>query len=131
MKRSRGFRIRCRSAIVKSRVCQFCCVCLETAPMLLGFSIKVIAHALLPPDGLPCGSPSLEARGQDGIGGNGIEVLWGEVFADPLLLIGIVGMVRVGQNFQEMLVAPGSAAIFWGTGAFPGDAERIGLPVES
>src|SRR5512147_1950269 len=97
----------------------------------LNKEVKVIAHALLPPDGLPCGSPSLEARGQDGIGGNGIEVLWGEVFADPLLLIGIVGMVRIGQNFQEMLVAPGSAAIFWETGAFPGDAERIGLPVES
>jgi hypothetical protein len=72
----------------------------------------VIAHALLPPAGSPSGSPSLEARGQDGIGGNSVEVVWGEVFADPPLLVGIVGMVRIGQNFQEMLVAPGSATIF-------------------
>jgi hypothetical protein len=39
---------------------------------------------------------SSEARGEDGIGANSVEVVWGEVFVDPRALVGILGMSGVG-----------------------------------
>ena len=39
---------------------------------------------------------SPEARGEDGVGANSVEVVWAEVFVDPRALVGILGMSGVG-----------------------------------
>ena len=50
------------------------------------------------PKGRDCTASLLssEARGEDGIGANSVEVVWAEVFVDPRALVGILGMSGVG-----------------------------------
>ena len=48
-----------------------------------------------------------------------------ELFADPFDLFGAFGMRRIGQNVEQVLIAPGASAILWWTIALSADAGRI------
>ena len=68
---------------------------------------------------------SLEAGGDSGIGDFDDEVVRIELFANPLDLFGAFGMRRIGQNVEQVLIAPGASAILWWTIALSADAGRI------
>ena len=73
---------------------------------------------------------SVEAGSERHIGDFDGELIGVELFADPFDLFGTFRMSRIGQDFEQVLIAPRAAAIFWGTVARTGNAGRIGFPVE-
>jgi hypothetical protein len=56
----------------------------------------------------------------------GVELFGVELFADPFDLFGTFPMSRIGQDFEQVLIAPRAAAILQGTVARTGNAGRIG-----
>jgi len=54
---------------------------------------------------------SLEPSSEHGVGGVDGERVWIELFANPLDLLGVLGMLGVGENSHEMLIAPRTAAV--------------------
>src|ERR1700686_3596914 len=97
-----------------------------------GASSSVIAHPADFWDGQVLGwswvrgSFSLEAGGDRGVSHFDGELVRIELFADPLDLFGAFGMRRIGQNVEQVLIAPGASAILWRTVALSADAGRIG-----
>ena len=68
----------------------------------------------------------MEASGDCGIGDFDGELVRIELFADPLDLFGSFGMRRIGQNVEQVLIAPSASAILRRTVALSADAGRIG-----
>lgn len=73
---------------------------------------------------------SVEAGSEHRIGDFDCELIGIKLFADPLDLFGVFWMSGIGQNFEQVLIAPGTTAIFWGTIARSGNAGWIGFPLE-
>ena len=69
---------------------------------------------------------SSEAGGDRGVSDFDGELVRIELLADPLDLFGAFGMRRIGQNVEQVLIAPGASGILWRTVALSGDAGRIG-----
>ncbi len=65
---------------------------------------------------------SVEAGGERGVGdfdGEGVGI---KLVADPLASFGVFRMSGIEEDFEQVLVAPGTTAIFWRTVALSGEA---------
>jgi len=71
-------------------------------------------------------SRSLEPSSEHGVGGIDGERVWIELFANPLDLLGVLGMLGVGENSHEMLIAPRTAAVLGRTVDISGGPGRGG-----
>src|SRR4051812_32170944 len=71
-------------------------------------------------------SGAAEAGGESCVCDFGIEVLGVEVFAQPLTSLGVLWMSRIGEDFEQLTVAPGTTAILGWTPALPGGADGTG-----
>src|SRR5215213_9799161 len=67
-----------------------------------------------------------EAGGESCVCHFGIEVVGVEVFTQPLTSLGVLGMSRIGEDFEQLTVAPGAAAILGWTPALSGGADGTG-----
>src|SRR3954468_24335091 len=68
-------------------------------------------------------SGAAEAGGESCVCYFGIEVAGVEVFSQPLTSLGVLWMSRIGEDFEQLTVAPGTAAILGRTPAPPGGAD--------
>ncbi len=68
----------------------------------------------------------MEASGEHGISAVGMEVVRIEVFPQPLTALGVLWMSRIGEDFEQLTVAPGTAAILGRTLALSGGAGGTG-----
>jgi hypothetical protein len=71
-------------------------------------------------------SGAAEAGGKSCVCDFGIEVVWVEVFTQPLTSLGVLWMSRIGEDFEQLKVAPGAAAILGRTPALSGGADGTG-----
>src|SRR5215217_916889 len=62
-------------------------------------------------------SGAAEAGGESCVGDVGIEVVGVEVFTQPLTSLGVLGMSWIGEDFEQLKVAPGAATILGRTPA--------------
>jgi hypothetical protein len=67
-----------------------------------------------------------EAGGESCVCGFGIEVIRVEVFTQPLTSLGVLRMSRIGEDFEQLKVAPWAAAILGRTPALSGGADGTG-----
>ena len=67
-----------------------------------------------------------EAGGESCVCYFGIEVVGVEVFTQPLTPLGVLWMSRIGDDFEQLTVAPGAAAILGRTPALSGGADGTG-----
>ena len=56
-------------------------------------------------------SGAMEASGEHCVGDVGMEVVGVEVFPQPLTALGVLWMSRIGEDVEQLTVAPGTAAI--------------------
>src|SRR5215210_7380312 len=71
-------------------------------------------------------SGAAEAGGESCVCDFGIEVVGVEVFTQPLTSLDVLGMSRIGEDFEQLKVAPGAAAILGRTPALSGGAGGTG-----
>src|SRR5215210_9531038 len=71
-------------------------------------------------------SGAAEAGGESCVYDFGIEVVGVEVFTQPLTSLDVLGMSRIGEDFEQLKVAPGAAAILGRTPALSGGASGTG-----
>src|SRR5215212_11420064 len=71
-------------------------------------------------------SGAAEAGGESCVCDFGIEVVGVEVFTQPLTSLGVLWMSRIGEDFEQLTVAPGAAAILGRTPALSGGADGTG-----
>src|SRR5215213_10514806 len=71
-------------------------------------------------------SGAAEAGGESCVCYFGIEVAGVEVFTQPLTPLGVLWMSRIGEDFEQLTVAPGAAAILGRTPALSGGADGTG-----
>src|SRR3954465_2432935 len=71
-------------------------------------------------------SGAMEASGEHCVGDVGMEVVGVEVFPQPLTALGVLWMSRIGEDFEQLTVAPGTAAILGRTLALSGSADGTG-----
>src|SRR3954469_27689 len=71
-------------------------------------------------------SGAAEAGGENGVRDLGIEVVGVEVFTQPLASLGVLWMSRVGEDVEQLKVAPGAATILGRTPALSGGAGGTG-----
>src|SRR5215210_2329258 len=71
-------------------------------------------------------SGAAEAGGESCVCYFGIEVVGVEVFTQPLTPLGVLWMSRIGEDFEQLTVAPGAAAILGWTPALSGGADGTG-----
>ena len=73
---------------------------------------------------------SIEAGSERRIGDFDGELIGVELFSDPFDLFGTFRMSGVGQDLEQVLIAPRASAIFWRTAARTGNAGRIGFTLK-
>src|SRR4051812_50175180 len=71
-------------------------------------------------------SGAAEAGGESCVCDFGVEVVGVEVFTQPLTSLGVLWVSRIGEDFEQLTVAPGTAAILGRTPALPGGADGAG-----
>src|SRR3954464_12175723 len=71
-------------------------------------------------------SGAAEAGGENGVRDLGIEVVGVEVFTQPLASLGVLWMSRVGEDVEQLKVAPWAATILGRTPALSGGTGRTG-----
>src|SRR3954468_11365832 len=71
-------------------------------------------------------SGAAEAGGENCVCNFGIEVVGIEVFTQPLTSLGVLWMSRIGENFEQFKVAPGTATILGRTPALCGGTGGTG-----
>ena len=71
-------------------------------------------------------SGAMEASGEHCVGDVGMEVVGVEVFPQPLTALGVLWMSRIGEDVEQLTVAPGTAAILGRTLALSGSADGTG-----
>src|SRR3954468_11628825 len=75
-------------------------------------------------------SGAAEAGGENCVCNFGIEVVGVEVFTQPLTPLGVLWMSRIGEDFEQLAVAPGTATILGRTPALSGDANGTGQSLD-
>src|SRR3954465_15197429 len=76
-------------------------------------------------------SGAMEASGEHWGGDVGMEVVGVEVFPQPLTAFGVLWMSRIGEDVEQLTIAPGAATILGRTSALPGGADRTGQSLNS
>src|SRR3954453_8645056 len=71
-------------------------------------------------------SGAAEAGGESCVCDFGIEVVGVEVFPQPLTALGVLWMSRIGEDFEQLTVAPGTATILGQAPPLPGGADGAG-----
>jgi hypothetical protein len=71
-------------------------------------------------------SGAAEAGGENCVCNFGIEVVGVEVFTQPLTSLGVLWMSRIGEDFEQLKVAPGAATILGRTPALSGGTGGTG-----
>src|SRR3954470_18568997 len=71
-------------------------------------------------------SGAAEAGGESCVCDFGIEVVGIEVFTQPLTSLGVLWMSRIGEDFEQLKVAPGAATILGRTPALSGGTDGTG-----
>src|ERR671910_867622 len=75
-------------------------------------------------------SGAAEAGGESCVCYFGIEVVGVEVVTQPLTPLGVLWMSRIGEDFEQLTVAPGAAAILGWTPALSGGADGTGQSLD-
>ena len=71
-------------------------------------------------------SGAMEASGESCIRGVRMEVVGVEVFPQPLTALGVLWMSKIGEDVEQLTVAPGTAAILGRTLALSGGSDGTG-----
>src|SRR4051794_35260480 len=71
-------------------------------------------------------SGAAEAGGESCVHDFGLEVVGVEVFTQPLTSLGVLWMSRIGEDFEQLKVAPGAATILGRTPAPSGGTDGTG-----
>lgn len=75
-------------------------------------------------------SGAAEAGGESCVCDFGIEVVGVEIFTQPLTPLGVLWMSRIGEDFEQLTVAPGAATILGRTPALSGGADGTGQSLD-